>query len=284
MKIAVASGKGGTGKSTVSVNLAYLLSKKFDNVALLDCDVEEPNCHLFFNPQFNYSEKVNINVPKIYAEKCVSCGKCAQVCEFNAMALVKNRVLIFDELCHGCGSCKINCPEGAIVDGVREIGVLEAQLSEKISFIQGKTRIGEAMSPPLIKKVKNFADSKNFGIQIIDSPPGTSCPFINTIYGVDYVVLVTEPTPFGFYDLKLAVDVVRELKIPFGVAINKSNENDNLIEKWAKEENIKIITKIPENIKIARSYSRGEILLEKMPELEQAFLPFIDLISEVQNG
>lgn len=284
MKIAIASGKGGTGKSTVSVNLAYLLAQKLDNIALLDCDVEEPNCHIFFNPTFNYSEKFDIIIPKINIEKCVSCGKCVEACQFNAMAKIKDKILIFDELCHGCSACKIICPEDAIIDSTREIGILEAQINGKLSFIQGKTRIGEAMSPPLIKKVKNFADNKNFDIQIIDSPPGTSCPFINTVYGVDFVVLVTEPTPFGFYDLKLAVDVIKEINIPFGIVINKSNENDILIESWAKDEGIKIITKIPEDIKIAQAYSKGDILLEKMPELEKYFLPFWDLISEVQNG
>lgn len=284
MKLAIASGKGGTGKSTISVNLAHLLAKKYNNIALLDCDIEEPNCHLFLKPKFNYSEKVNISIPKINSDKCNSCGKCVSLCEFNAMAKVKDNILIFNELCHGCNSCKINCPQNAILEDYREIGTIEAQLNEKISFIQGKTRVGEAMSPPLIKKVKSFADLKNFNIEIIDSPPGTSCPFINTIYGVDYVVMVTEPTPFGLYDLKLAVDVVKKIKIPFGIVINKSNDNDLLIESWIKENNIEIITKIPEDINIAKNYSNGEILLEKNPELEKYFTPFFNLISEVKNG
>lgn len=284
MKIAIASGKGGTGKSTISVNLAYLLAKKNNNIALVDCDVEEPNCHLFLNPKFEYSDTVNTAIPKIDNEKCISCGKCVELCEFNAMALIKNKVLIFDELCHGCNACKINCPNGAIFNTYKEIGIIDAVFNKNLSFIQGKTCIGETLSPPIIRKVKNFADEKNFDIQIIDSPPGTSCPFINTIYGVDYVVLVTEPTPFGFHDVKLAVNVIKQMDIPFGIVINKSNENDAIIEDWAKNKNIKIITKIPENIEIAKAYSKGEILLEKIPDLEQNFLPLLNLCYEVQNG
>lgn len=283
MKIAVASGKGGTGKSTISVNFAYLLSKKYNNIALLDCDVEEPNCHLFIKPEINYSNEICINIPKIDVNTCISCRKCSEICEFNAITKIKDKVLVFEELCHGCKSCKINCPVSAISDSKRKIGVLEADLNNNLSLIQGKTRIGEAMSPPLIKKVKELADNKNFNIQLIDSPPGTSCPFINTIYSVDYVVLVTEPTPFGLHDLILAVNVVEKMKIPFGIVINKSNQNDILIENWTKEKNIKIITKLPEDIKIAQVYSNGEILLEKMPEFELCFLPLLNLINEVKN-
>lgn len=283
MKIAVASGKGGTGKSTVSVNLAYLLSNQNNNTVLVDCDVEEPNCHLFLNSKFKHSEKVYVSTPKIDKDKCTSCGKCAKICEFNALAFIKNNVVIFDELCHGCGNCKLNCPSLAITDSQREVGTIEADLESNLKHIQGKTRIGEAMSPPLIKAVKDFADRKGFKIQIIDSPPGTSCPVINTVYGVDYVILVTEPTPFGFHDLKLAVDVIKMLNIPFGIAINKSNENDIIIEKWALKEKIRILTKIPDDINIAKAYSKGEVIVKKLPEFEKYFIPLLDLIKEVSN-
>lgn len=284
MKIAIASGKGGTGKSTISVNFAYLLSKKYKNIALFDCDVEEPNCHIFLNPKFNYQEKVYVKTPKIDTKKCISCGKCVQICEFNAMTLIKDNVYIFEELCHGCNSCKFICPANAIIEDKRFVGVISADINEGLSFIQGETCIGEPISPSVIKKIKKFSGEKNFSIKLYDSPPGTSCPFISTVFGVDYVVLVTEPTPFGLYDLKLAIDVLRKLNISYGVVINKSNNNDIIIESWTKKEKIPIITKIPEDIKIAKLYSKGEILLEKMPELEKYFLPLIKLVSEVKYG
>lgn len=200
------------------------------------------------------------------------------------MAMAGNRILVFEELCHGCNACKISCPHGAINSVEREIGVLEAALREPLSFIHGRSRVGSAMSPALIRRVKQYADEKAFTIQIIDSPPGTSCPFINTVYGADYVILVAEPTPFGFYDLKLATDVVRQMNIPFGVVINKSNEHDALIETWAKENNVRIISKIPEDMKIAQSYSGGEIIAEALPETVPYFSPIVDLIDEGQRA
>lgn len=284
MKVVIASGKGGTGKSTVSVNVARLLSEKVGGVALLDCDVEEPNDHLFLHPQWNHTEPVCISSPEIDYRKCQWCGQCVRTCEFNAMAMAGNRILVFEELCHGCNACKISCPHGAINSVEREIGVLEAALREPLSFIHGRSRVGSAMSPALIRRVKQYADEKAFAVQIIDSPPGTSCPFINTVYGADYVILVAEPTPFGFYDLKLATDVVRQMNIPFGVVINKSNEHDALIETWAKENNIRIISKIPEDMKIAQSYSGGEIIAEALPETVPYFSPIVDLIDEGQRA
>ena len=251
MKIAVASGKGGTGKSTVSTNLAYFLSKIYKDVALLDCDVEEPNCHIFMKPNFNYEAKVFVPVPIINEKKCIACGQCSEVCQYNALAFVKGKVLIFKELCHGWGSCKLICPVGAISEDGREVGVVESGFAQGFSFIHGKSRIGEAMSPPLIKAVKKYGDEQNFKLQILDCPPGTSCPVIAAVNGVDFVVMVTEPTPFGLYDLKLAVDVIRKIGLPFGVVINRSCENDKLIEDWAKEENIKILTKIPDDRRVA---------------------------------
>ena len=282
MKIAVASGKGGTGKSTVSTNLAYFLSKIYKDVALLDCDVEEPNCHIFMKPNFNYEAKVFVPVPIINEKKCIACGQCSEVCQYNALAFVKGKVLIFKELCHGCGSCKLICPVGAISEEGREVGVVESGFAQGFSFIHGKSRIGEAMSPPLIKAVKKYGDEQNFKLQILDCPPGTSCPVIAAVNGVDFVVMVTEPTPFGLYDLKLAVDVIRKIGLPFGVVINRSCENDSLIEDWAKEENIKILTKIPDDRKIAECYSKGELVLRAMPELEKYFEPLVNIVREAQ--
>ncbi len=278
MKIAVASGKGGTGKSMVSTNLAYFLSKIYKNVALLDCDVEEPNCHIFMKPNFSYSQKVFVPVPEVNPEKCIACAKCVQVCQYNALAFVKGKVLIFEELCHGCGSCKLICPVGAISEAGREVGVVEAGFAQGFNFIHGKSRIGEAMSPPLIKAVKKYGNEQGFNLQILDCPPGTSCPVIAAVDGVDFVVMVTEPTPFGLYDLKLAVDVIRKIGLSFGVVINRSNDNDKLIEDWVKEENIKILTKIPDNRKIAECYSKGELILRAMPEFKKYFEPLISVL------
>ena len=278
MKIAVASGKGGTGKSTVSTNLAYFLSKIYKDVALLDCDVEEPNCHIFMKPDLNYSEKVFVPVPKINTEKCIACGKCAEVCQYNSLAFVKGKVLVFGELCHGCGSCKLTCPVGAIEETGREVGVVEAGYAQGFNFIHGKSRIGEAMSPPLIKAVKKYGNEQNFKLQILDCPPGTSCPVIAAVNGADFVIMVTEPTPFGLYDLKLAVDVIRKIGLPFGVVINRSGENNSLIEDWAKEENIKILTKIPDDRRVAECYSKGDIILRAMPEFKEYFEPLVDIV------
>jgi MinD superfamily P-loop ATPase len=305
MKIAVASGKGGTGKSTVSTNLAYLLSKTYKDVCLLDCDVEEPNCHIFLKPVFNFSKPVYVPVPEINAEKCVQCGKCAEVCQYNALAFIKGmssiakdgqsptfdnslplrtgKVIVFPELCHGCGSCGLICPSGAISETGREVGVVESGFASGFNFIHGKLRIGEAMSPPLIKAVKKAADKKNFKFQILDCPPGTSCPVIAAVSNADYVFMVTEPTPFGLYDLKLAVDVMRKIGLPFGIVINRSGENDKLIEDYAKSEDIKILTKIPDSRAIAECYSRGELVLKHLPEFAEAFEPLINIIREAAN-
>jgi MinD superfamily P-loop ATPase len=282
MKIAVASGKGGTGKSTVSTNLAYFLSKIYKDVALLDCDVEEPNCHIFMKPDFNYSQSVCVPVPEINTEKCVACGKCAEVCQYNALAFVKDKVLVFKELCHGCGSCKLICPADAITEAGREVGIVEAGYAQGFNFVHGKSRIGEAMSPPLIKAVKKYGEEKDFKFQVLDCPPGTSCPVIAAVDGVDFVVMVTEPTPFGLYDLKLAVDVIRKIGLPFGVVINRSCENDRLIEDWANEENINILTKIPDDRKVAECYSKGELVLRAMPEFKKYFEPLVNIVREAK--
>lgn len=280
MKIAVASGKGGTGKSTVSTNLAYLLSKSYKKVCLLDCDVEEPNCHIFLKPYFSLSKPVYIPVPQVNTEKCIQCGKCAEVCQYNALAFVKGKVLVFPELCHGCGSCGLICPSDAITESGREVGVVESGCVLGLSFIHGKLRIGEAMSPPLIKAVKKQADKDDFNFQILDCPPGTSCSVIAAVSNSDYVIMVTEPTPFGLYDLKLAVDVMKKIGLPFGIVINRSGENDNLIEDYAKAETIDILTKIPDSRAIAECYSKGELVLKELPEFKEAFEPLVNVIRE----
>jgi len=279
VKIAIASGKGGTGKSTISTNLAYILSLTLKNVAIIDCDVEEPNCHIFLNPKISSTEKQYLTVPVIDNDLCTGCGKCAEICEFNSIAVVKKKAIIFAELCHGCGGCELVCPQNAVSQGKRELGEVEIGSSENLGFIHGKARIGEAMSPPLIKAAKKKGES--FSIQIIDCPPGTSCPVINAINESDFVIMVTEPTPFGLYDLKLAVDVVKKMGKQCGIVINRSGENDFLTENYAKEENIPVLTKIPEDRRIAELYSKGKLIAKELPEYLEAFNPLIEIVKGV---
>ncbi|GAG41840.1 unnamed protein product, partial [marine sediment metagenome] len=222
MVIAVASGKGGTGKTTIAINLALSLG----NVHFLDCDVEEPNAHIFLKPEITHTEWVNIPVPKVNEDRCTYCGKCAEVCVYNAIAVIKEKVLLFSELCHGCGGCSLLCPEDAIEEINRPIGILEKGKANSILFTHGKLNLGEALAVPLVRAVKraspeinpnnNQAISNN-QVTIIDVPPGTSCPVIESVKKSDFCLLVTEPTPFGLNDLILAVETLKKLRIPFGV-------------------------------------------------------------------
>jgi MinD superfamily P-loop ATPase len=271
MIISVASGKGGTGKTTVAVNLALSL----DNVQLLDCDVEEPNAHLFLKPEIEERKQAFIPVPKVNEEKCDYCGKCAKICAYNAIAVLpktenkKGSVLIFSHLCHGCGACNILCPQKAINEVNKEIGVIEFGRAGNTEFIHGKLNIGEIMSPPLIRQVRYYSNSEK--TVIIDAPPGTSCPVIASIKGSDFCILVTEPTPFGLNDLILAVEVVRKLVIPFGVIINRSDIGNGEVEEYCLKEKIPVIAQIPFDMKIAESYSRGLNVVEAIPEYKQIF-------------
>lgn len=269
MKIAVASGKGGTGKTTISTNLALTLADKGITVQLLDCDVEEPNCHIFLNPVMEDKWPATVLIPKVDQEKCTGCRVCADVCEFKAIAVIKGKVLIFPELCHSCGACKLFCPEGAISEIPREIGIIEKGKSGKVGFLQGLLHIGELASPPVIREVREAAG--NSEVTIIDSPPGTSCPVIEAVKESDFVLLVTEPTPFGLNDLELAVGMVKELRMPFAVAINRSDIGDDEVVKYCKREGIAIFLEIPNDRKIAEAYSRGEMIVRALPEYRAAF-------------
>jgi len=267
MIISIASGKGGTGKTTVATNLARSIGS---GVQLLDCDVEEPNAHLFINPSFEESETVFIPVPEVDEKKCTYCGKCAEICQFKAIAVVNKNVLVFEELCHSCGGCWEVCPEGAIQEGGRKLGVIEKGQRNGLEFIHGRLRVGEAMSPPLIKKVRSYQKPEK--LTIIDAPPGTSCPVIASMRGSDFVLLVTEPTPFGLCDLKLAVGAAQILNIPHGLVINRSDLGDGKTKEYADEMNLPILMEIPFNREIAEAYSRGELLVDVMPEWKDRFL------------
>ena len=278
MIISIASGKAGTGKTLVATSLALSLSDDY-KVQLLDCDVEEPNDHVFLKPEMTGSKPVPILVPGVNEEKCTYCGRCAQVCAYNAIAVLDNHVLTFPQLCHGCAACSYLCPERAITEESRETGVIEWGHSNGVRFVHGKLAVGEAMAPPIIREVKERADSDE--VVIIDVPPGTSCPVVEAIKGSDYCILVTEPTPFGLNDLALAVETVRELDIPCGVVLNRAGVGDNKIEDYCREKNIPILLTIPLDIEIARLYSCGITLVDGMPQWKSSFIQLFDKITEI---
>jgi len=267
MIISVASGKGGTGKTTVAVNLALSLLNK--EVQYMDCDVEEPNAHLFLRPSIQRVISVGIPVPRIDETKCTSCGKCAKVCEYHAIALIVKTVLIFDEMCHGCGACSYLCPERAILEVEREIGILQEGYANGISFVNGILNIGEPMASPLIRKVKEGIQKDK--IVILDAPPGTSCPVIETVKGSDFCLLVTEPTPFGLNDLELAVGMLEKLGVAKGVVINKADLGDRGVWDYCKSKEIPVLMEIPMDRQIAESYSKGIPIIADHPSYIQKF-------------
>ncbi len=289
MVIAVASGKGGTGKTTIAINLALSLG----NVHFLDCDVEEPNAHIFLKPEITHTEWVNIPVPKVNEDRCTYCGKCAEVCVYNAIAVIKEKVLLFSELCHGCGGCSLLCPEDAIEEINRPIGILEKGKANSILFTHGKLNLGEALAVPLVRAVKraspeinpnnNQAISSN-QVTIIDVPPGTSCPVIESVKKSDFCLLVTEPTPFGLNDLILAVETLKKLIIPFGVLINRADVGDKKTDEYCQREKIPILMRIPMDRDIAMAYSQGIPMIEVKPEYKKEFLNLYKKMEELTGG
>ena len=266
MRITIASGKGGTGKTTVAVNLAAALQSR---VQLLDCDVEAPNAHLFLHPDIETRETAYTPIPEIDEQKCTYCKKCAQICRYRAIAVVGQTMLTFPELCHSCGGCLAVCPEDAVTEVGRELGIIETGRANGVGFAHGRLRVGEAMAPPLIRKVRALADPDRH--TLIDAPPGTSCPVITAMHGADYVLLVTEPTPFGLHDLKLAVGAVRLLKIPHGLVINRSDLGDARVKDYARREGIEVLLEIPYDRRIAEAYSNGATIIATFPQWEEKF-------------
>jgi len=276
MIISIASGKGGTGKTTIAVNLALSLPK--ETAQVIDCDVEEPNSHLFLNPSIHLVTSVGIPVPRIDESKCTYCGKCAQVCGYHAIAVILKNVLVFDELCHGCGACSYLCPEKAIFEVEREIGIVQEGSANGIPFVNGVLNVGEPMASPLIRKVKGRI--QNDKIVILDAPPGTACPVIETVKGSDFCLLVTEPTPFGLNDLELAVGMLEKLGIRMGVLVNKADIGDRGVWDYCKSKNIPILMEIPMDRKIAEYYSKGIPIVAENP----SYIPqFLNLIEKVEN-
>jgi MinD superfamily P-loop ATPase len=274
MNIVIASGKGGTGKTTIASNLAYMLAKQGEHAAYLDCDVEEPNGHLFLHPVIDRRIPATIPVPVIDESKCTACGECVRICQYKALVRLGKTVMIFPELCHGCGGCALLCPQHAITEQEREIGVVETGYSGSLYFVHGRLNIGEAMSPPIIRKVLQRAPEN--AVTIIDAPPGTSCPVIAALRNADFAVLVTEPTPFGLNDLGLAVDMVRQLGIPNGVVINRAEAANSDAEDFCSARQLTILARIPDDRRIAEAYSRGEMIVSCIEGLHDCFTSFWD--------
>jgi MinD superfamily P-loop ATPase len=276
MILSIASGKGGTGKTLVATSLALSLGKQ---VQILDCDVEEPNVHVLLRPTIVQSKPVCIPVPKIDKAKCTYCGECAKVCAYHALAVVKKLVLMFPELCHGCGACSYLCPAKAISEEGRKMGVVELGYAGEIEFVQGKLTIGEAMATPIIREVKRHIDPTKS--VLIDVSPGTSCPVVEAVRDSDFCLLVTEPTPFGLHDLSLAVDMVKALGIPCGIVLNRSGGTYNRVEEYCLEVGIPLLMRIPLDMEIARLYSRGVTLVQGMPEWRDRFLELFHTIEQI---
>jgi len=274
MQIAIASGKGGTGKTTVATNLAWTIASIGDKVSYIDCDVEEPNGHIFLKPRIDTTQKATMDYPVVVEETCISCGKCAEICQYKAIILLGENPLVFPEMCHACGGCMLVCPVDAITYEKREIGVIETGQSNGVGFMHGMLKIGQVMSPPLIKQVKGHIPEE--GVTIIDAPPGTSCPVIESVRGADYVLLVTEPTPFGLNDFKLTVEVIEKLNIPYGTFINRSDVGTQDTVKFCEKNRISILSSLPDDRRIAEAYSKGIMVSEAFSEIRELFSVLYD--------
>jgi MinD superfamily P-loop ATPase len=274
--VAIASGKGGTGKTSVAVNLAVSLG----SVQLLDCDVEEPNAYLLLHAEQKKQEPVYVAIPKIDEAKCTRCGSCAKVCQYNAILALKQQILLFPELCHSCGGCMLFCPEDAITEEKHRIGSLYYGCSNDVELVYGELEVGKPMPVPIIKAVKQQI-SKNKNI-IIDSPPGTSCSFVETVRGSDFCVLVTEPTPFGLHDLTIAVEVLRKIHVPFGVVVNRAGVGDRKVYDYCTKEGIPLLLEIPYDRRIAEFYSRGVPFSLEMPGWKEKFQALFSKIEEIE--
>jgi MinD superfamily P-loop ATPase len=277
MIVSVASGKGGTGKTSVAVNMALSI----DNAQLLDCDVEEPNAHLFLNPKISQTQAVTVSVPIVNEKPCDRCEKCADFCQYNALFVGPNKVLVFPDLCHSCGGCALVCPKEAISEHQHKIGTLKLGSTDGLELVYGELEVGEPMAVPIIREVKrHIGKDKNV---ILDSPPGTSCPVIQTVKDSDFCILVTEPTPFGLHDLKIMIQVLENMKIRSGVVINRAGVGDNRVYDYCREKGIPILLEIPYKRKIAELYSRGIPFSQQMPEWKAKFQTLFNSVRKLAN-
>jgi len=279
MKIAIASGKGGTGKTTIATSLAYVAASDGRSVAYLDCDVEEPNGHLFLKPRIVREEPIHRPVPVVDSARCTHCTLCSRACRFGAIACVGQQTLVFTELCHACGGCVWVCPEDAIREVPKVIGRLRVGTSGALQFVEGVLDVGEVMSPPAIRVVKEAAPDVE--LTILDCPPGTSCPVIESVRGCDLLLLVTEPTPFGLHDLKLAIEMARALELKFGVVVNRADAGDREVWDYCRRRRVAILAEIPDDRAVAEAYSRGEVAAESVSGVAHRVR---ELLETIQSG
>ncbi len=283
--ISIASGKGGTGKTTISTNLAYFLSEyKNKDIHLIDCDVEEPNDMLFFDIKPYEKKPIGIKVPVIDENICTYCGICSEVCEFNAIAIIKKakKTFIAEDLCHGCGACSYFCPVNAITEKDNFIGEISFSKTKNLKITEGRLNISESMPTPILRELLKYIDNNK--ITILDAPPGTSCSMVTTIGKSDFVILVTEPTPFGVNDLKLAYEVVKDMNKKCGVIINKAQLGNNEIYDFLEKENIELLMEIPFDKHIAEVYSKGLKIIDEIPEIREKFEELYNKIINIHLG
>ena len=287
MIITVASGKGGTGKTTIATSLALTLMAEESvldgqKLVLIDCDVEEPNSALFLHPLLSQEAEVALKVPEVDADVCTYCGRCAEVCQYHAIAVVGRKTLVFGELCHGCGSCTLACPENAIREVLSVVGHVEKGRVGSMAFVHGILEIGVPMATPVIRAAKRMGIVETDAqVVIIDAPPGNACPVVQSLRGADYALMVTEPTPFGLHDLRVAIELARgELQLPVGVVINRDGLGDDGVERFCADEGIPILMRIPLDRRIAEACSQGQPLVSAMPEYAEGFLTLFRQIRE----